>query len=99
MTKKEKATQKSSPKTVQGNSINAQQQKLAQALRDAGSDGVTTIQAREEHDVMAPAPRIFELRHNHGLNIQCVRTTEINAQGNPHRCARYVLFPGKWGVA
>jgi hypothetical protein len=83
----------------EGNSINDQQQRLLAALRAAGSAGVSTIEAREIYDVMAPAARTFELRHQYGFNIQCVWTHGVNAQGRPHRTGRYVLHPGSWRAA
>lgn len=58
--------------------------------------GVTIIEAREHHDIMAPAPRVFELRHDNGKNIATIYTQAVNAQGNRHTNARYVLMPGEW---
>ncbi|MBK8970498.1 MAG: helix-turn-helix domain-containing protein [Hahellaceae bacterium] len=58
---------------------------------------MTTIEAREQLDVMQPAPRIFELRKM-GLKILTIWTTSINAQGKKHRNARYVLM-SKGGAA
>lgn len=80
----------------QTNSTEAQRKRLLGHLEFMGADGVTTIQARELLDVMAPAPRIFELRHKLSLNIQTVWTWGINAQGMKHRTARYVLLPGSY---
>jgi len=95
--KKKKATHKSSPnrKTYSTDPTN-QRKRILRKLRKRGPEGLTTIQAREQIDVFAPAPRIFELRHRQGYNIQTVWSLDINAQGNEHRVARYVLFPGKW---
>ena len=45
---------------------------------------------------MAPAPRIFELRHAQGYNIQLIWDRDRTAQGKVHSCGRYILFPGKW---
>lgn len=96
--KKEKATPKSSPKqsSNNGNSTNAQRQRVLTALAGAGSEGLTTIQLREDYDIMAPAPRIYELRWNHGFNIHLIWDRAKNAQGNEHSCGRYVLLPGQW---
>ena len=77
-------------------SSRAQRQRLLTALREAGSSGINTIQAREVLDIMAPAARVHELRHNDGHNVQNVGTTELTAEGNTHRVARYVLMAGKW---
>lgn len=85
------------PKKTPFSTASSQQRKrLLDALAERGPLGVTTIYAREELDVMAPAPRIFELRHNYGYNIQLIREPDTNAQGYTHICGRYVLMPGKW---
>lgn len=68
----------------------AQRTRLLKALKIANQEGVTTIQAREQLDIMSPASRVQELREQ-GYNIQTVWTTGENAQGNKHRNARYVL--------
>lgn len=73
-----------------------QRQRFLAALRDAGSAGINTIQARSELDIMMPAARVHELRHDQGHNIQAVWTTETTPEGKPHRVARYVLMAGKW---
>ncbi len=96
--KKKKATPKSSPnKTpINSNSMNAQRQRVMQALKTTGKKGLTTIQLRENHDVMMPAARVHELRWSNGHNIQTIWSQDINAQGNKHKVARYVLLSGKW---
>ncbi len=78
------------------NSTESQRRRLLQALAQAGNTGITTIQAREDLDVMQPAPRIHELRHNFGHNIVTAWKIEENAQGRKHRNGRYVLIPGKY---
>lgn len=78
------------------NSSKHQRQRIADALREAGAGGLTTIAIREALGVMMPAARIHELRWDHRLNIQAISTNDTNAQGNKHHCARYVLLPGKW---
>jgi hypothetical protein len=77
----------------QNNSTSAQRIRLLAALR---KHPVSTIHARDELDIMAPAPRVFELRHNRGLNIQTHWKTEPTACGKDHLVAEYVLLPGKW---
>ncbi len=96
--KKKKATPKSSPKQSQcnGNSLNVQRQRVLKALREAVGEGLSTIQLREGYDVMMPAARVHELRHNYGYNIKLIWDRDRNAQGNEHTCGRYILFPGKW---
>jgi hypothetical protein len=68
-------------------------------LREAGSDGMTTIQLRDQLDIPMLAPRIWALRHIFGLNIQLIWTVGVNAQGNEYKVGKYVLQPGKWQEA
>ena len=75
------------------NSTSEQRIRLLAALR---KHPVSTIHARDELDIMAPAPRVFELRHNRGLNIITDWKTEPTACGRNHRVAEYILLPGKW---
>ena len=80
----------------QSTDLIAQRHRLLKALRKAGSDGVTTIYARHKLNIMMPATRVHELRHGQGFNVQTIWTNETNPEGYKHRCARYVLMPGKW---
>lgn len=68
-----------------------QQERIKAALIAAGGKGITTIQARDELNVMHPAARIQELRES-GIRIETIWTTSINTQGKKHRNARYVLM-------
>lgn len=81
--------------SVNGNSLAAQRQCVIGALRES-INGLTTIELREQFDVMMPAARVHELRWMFGYNIKMVWTHDTNAQGNRHSVARYVLLPGKW---
>lgn len=74
----------------------AQRVRLLDRLREVANRGITTIEAREELDIMHPAARVQELRQRLQVNIQTVWTRDINAQGHAHKTARYVLFPGKY---
>lgn len=76
--------------------LEAQRQRLLAALRQAGNQGITTIQARHKLNILAPAPRVHELRHDFGHNIQTIWTTDTTPEGFPHRIARYVLLAGKY---
>lgn len=71
-----------------------QRARILKALEQAGTQGMSTIELREQEDILHPAGRVQELREL-GHHIDTVRTVTINAQGNPHRCARYVLQPSK----
>jgi hypothetical protein len=56
----------------------------------------TTVEARHELDIVAPAPRVHELRHDYGFNIKTFWTTALNPGGQKHRFAKYVLLAGKY---
>ena len=77
-------------------SLHIQRQRVITALEGAGDKGLTTIALREDFDVMAPAPRIYELRWYLARNIQLVWDRDSNAQGHEHHCGRYILLPGQW---
>lgn len=70
------------------NSASSQRQRLMEWLKGIGS--ITTIEARSLLDIMAPAPRIFELRAI-GYDIATVWTNGTTDQGKKHRVARYIL--------
>jgi hypothetical protein len=55
------------------------------------SSTITTLQARQELDILHPAARIQELREQ-GHNIITHRTTEDTGKSK-HRVACYALFP------
>jgi hypothetical protein len=93
MKKKTSPAIKPDQPNTQGNSINDQQNRLEAALRSNPS--ITTIFARKELDIMAPA-RVWELRHKRGLNVVTHWQTIETAPGKKHRMAEYVLFPGPW---
>ncbi len=71
-----------------------QRKKIHNYLLEHGS--ATTIQIRHELDVMMPAARIFELRHNLGLNITKVWINGLNPNGTEHRVAKYILKEGEY---
>jgi hypothetical protein len=80
-------------------SVENQRQRIIAALREVGDQGLTTIQLRENYDVMMPGARIYELRHSYGFNILLAWSHDITAQGNKHLVGRYILHPGKWKEA
>jgi hypothetical protein len=73
-------------------SLPAQRKRLLERLREKP---ITTIEAREQLNILMPAARVFELRKNYGLNIITHWTQDCTSQGKPHRVARYVLMPNK----
>lgn len=84
---------KNSNQKINETSAAAQRTKLLAALH---KHPVSTIHALEELDIIAPEPRVFELRHNQGLNILTHWKTEPTACGKNHRVAEYILRSGKW---
>ncbi len=97
-TKKGSPVNETTPKkdTSNNSSAELQRKRVLEALRSAGSEGLTTIQLREDYDIMAPAPRIYELRWGEGYNIQLIWDRDENAQGHSHSCGRYILLSGTW---
>lgn len=73
-----------------------QRKRLLGAIEAAGASGVTTIQGKEELNILAPAARVHELRHDFDYNIKTIRTIGYTFEGHPHKVARYVMFPGKF---
>ena len=73
-----------------GNSAEAQRARLLDALRIGP---VTTLEARRELDIMAPAARVMELR-GLGHQIATIWARQPTHCGKLHRVARYVLTGG-----
>ncbi len=73
------------------------QRKRVLSALEQSHRGLTTIELRELHDVMMPAARVHELRHQQGKNIKTIFSRARNAQGYEHTVAQYVLLDGKWG--
>ena len=75
------------------NSTFAQRKRILEAQREGLK---SAIWIRRELDVLMPAARIFELRHNEGFNIQTNRRYESTDVGKQHSVAEYILMPGQW---
>lgn len=76
-----------------GNGIEAQQQRMVAAMRQAGS--VTTTEARLFLEIMNPSQRVTDLREQ-GVMIETAWALEPSEAGKrPHRQARYVLVARK----
>lgn len=91
---KNKATPKSSPKSIKhlnDNNSHAQQARILEALQEVGGKGLTTLQIREELNCLHPAGRVQELRIR-GYVIHTLWTTTEDHLGRKHRVARYVLM-------
>lgn len=75
-------------------STQIQRAKLLKHLQENGS--ATTTEIRHQLDIMMPAARIHELRHNQNINIG--RTWDIaeNPGGTDHKVALYVLLSGTY---
>lgn len=76
-----------------GNSAAAQRGRLLAALRQGP---ISTIDARRQLDVMMPAARVHELRHQAGHNIMMTWVRQPTDGGRLHRVALYSMQPGKW---
>lgn len=74
-------------------SLSAQRQRLLERLRRAPS---TTLEIRHEENILAPAARVYELRHIFGYNILTIWTMGLDTARRKHRVARYALINGKW---
>lgn len=85
-------------KRFQDNSREAQRARLLKALNTRGPSGVTTLEAREELNILHPAGRVQELR-DEGRQIATIWTTATNSEGFAHRIARYVLMRRPKGEA
>ncbi|HIB84127.1 MAG TPA: hypothetical protein EYO59_05900 [Chromatiaceae bacterium] len=57
---------------------------------------ITRFEAENQLDIIALAPRVWELRHNYGLNIHTHWLTKDTPTGRPHRIASYALLLGKF---
>lgn len=79
---------------LNSNSLPDQRQRLLTWLTEKP---ITTIEARHYLNILAPAPRVYELRHNFDHNILTFWTDDITPEGRKHRVARYVLMPKKLG--
>jgi hypothetical protein len=73
------------------NGRDAQAARLLAALHELGN--VTTAEARDCLDIVAPSARVAELRAA-GHSIATLWTVQHSAAGRAHRCARYVLARG-----
>ena len=78
------------------NTSNNQRLRLLDYLNTHGT--ITTLQARRELDILAPAARIFELRHNYGYRINKVDIADYTEAKRKHTgIAKYVLVSEKAG--
>lgn len=70
------------------NSAESQRHRLVAWLKANGSN--TTLEARHHLDILAPAPRVFELRGMH-YPIDTIWVHGYTDAGHMHRIAKYVL--------
>ena len=72
------------------NTSHNQRLRLLDYLKAYGT--ITTLQARSELDILAPAARIFELRHKYGFCIIKVDIVDYTEAKRKHTgIAKYVL--------
>jgi hypothetical protein len=72
----------------------AQRTRLLDWLQKKGS--ITTLEARSHLDILMPAARIYELRHNEYYNIQLYWVDDLTDAGVRHKVGKYVLQSGQW---
>ncbi len=78
--------------SIQDVSNASQHRRLLAGLIEAGADGITTVQARRDLNVMQPAARIQELRER-GYIITTMRQPVLDDYGRKHPgVGRYVLL-------
>lgn len=75
-----------------GDAASNQRTRLLAALRELGS--VSTIDARRYLDIMAPAPRVMELRRM-GVRIETVWIRQQTDLGKLHKVGLYLLKVSK----
>ena len=71
----------------------SQRARLLAYLKEHGSATVSDL--IKKLDILDPRPRVHELRHRQGVNIQTVWEQQDTGLGL-HRVGRYVLLPGKY---
>lgn len=80
-------------KTDNSNINSAEAQRL-RILNRLEISPASTIELRRDLDVMMPAARVHELRHNFGKKIVTIWTHQPTECGKVHRVAKYVLQSG-----
>ena len=83
-------------KSKAGNDAAAQRLRALDLLR---SGPKSTIQLRRDGDILAPAARIWELKHRFGFDILKVWVQQATDCGTLHRVAQYVLMRETGGRA
>ncbi|MDX8399809.1 MAG: helix-turn-helix domain-containing protein [Gallionellaceae bacterium] len=74
---------------LKSNSLESQRFRILERLRNGSA---TTIELRADLDVMMPAARIFELRHDYNCEICKVMISDETLAGNSHTVALYSLI-------
>ena len=70
-----------------GNNADTQAKRLLIALKTLGS--ITTLEARQHLDILAPAARIFDLRYKECHEIPLTWEHSFTEVGEKHRIGRY----------
>lgn len=78
---------------IDDNTLLAQRKRILNWLE---KKPLTTLEARHQLDILAPAARVFELRHIFGFNILTSWQIVETQQGCNHRVAKYILNPGRY---
>ncbi len=77
---------------MRNHSAAIQREKILNYLKEHGS--ATTIELRHKLDILAPAPRVHELRHEQNHNIKTTWSHDENPDGTVHRVGLYSLHEG-----
>ena len=85
----EAAPKELQPKSSAGNGAAAQRLRAIDLLRTGPK---STLQLRREGDILAPAARIWELKHRFGFDILSHRVRQATDCGTLHSVALYVLM-------
>jgi len=87
------ATSKNNNRRTDFNTTSNQRNRILKRLEQSSC---STVDLRHQEDILGVAPRIYELRHHHGCNIQTIWVQAYNPGGGKHKVALYTLLPGKW---
>lgn len=91
--KKSPAKQGNSIHNLNNITLTAQRARLLEWLK---VKPMTTIEVRHQLNILAPAARIFELRHTYNLNIVTHWEQGITPEGKKHRVAKYILMSSNY---
>lgn len=77
---------------MNANNHNTNANQRNRILKRLRKGAATTLELRNEEDVLAPAARVYELRHKFGHNIKLDWVIIVTQSGHKHRVGRYNLL-------